>query len=597
MQTAAEMLYHRGPDGQVYKTYGKNVHLFHARLSIVDLEGGTQPMNNNELAIIFNGEIYNHQELRKQFNLKGHTRSDTETILLLYRRFGLEMLQYLDGMFAMALYDKTKEEVYLIRDRAGKKPLYFSVAADGIYFASEQNLLQKILRPSLHLSSISEYLLTGMVYGKKTPYEGIKELLPGHLTIIKSQSSVTVTEQKQWWSIEPYYENTLDLDEDRALDLLEEKLKRAVRRRVESSDLEVGCFLSGGIDSGIMAAMAADIKDNLRTFTVKFDNEYDESAIARQVANHLGTNHQELEVSYKQLSNDFEKIVTAYGEPFMDDSQIPSYYVAKEAKKHVTVIINGDGGDEMFGGYRRYVPFANPLFRSWIVKGVSKVAAPLLPLPASKMNLYNYFYRLVKLNSLNSYEQYLSATTDLLFNYYDSFKIIPDSTFRDQVESNFSSNMTDLSKIMLTDFQSILPYILLKKIDISSMQNSLEGRSPFLSKEILEFAPSLPDELKIKGRTTKYLLRKLAAKHLPVGNDKLPKRGFEVPIINLVNKDLHPMLQDYLNDSNCLYKDIVDPSLISKLINGKLAISEDKRAKILFSILTMEIWYKNQSKS
>jgi asparagine synthase (glutamine-hydrolysing) len=594
MQIAAEMLRHRGPDGQVYKTYGNNVHLFHARLSIVDLEGGMQPMDTDELAIIFNGEIYNHQELREQFNLTCKTRSDTETILLLYRRFGLEMLQYLDGMFAIALYDKVKEEVYLIRDRAGKKPLYFSVLNDGIYFASEQNLLQKILRPSLYLPSIAEYLSTGMVYGEKTPYVGIRELLPGHLTIIKTQYPIATPEQKQWWSIEPYYENKLDINEDDALVLLKEKLKRALRRRVESSDLEVGCFLSGGIDSGIMAAMAVEVKSNLRTFTVKFDNEYDESTIARQVADYLGTNHFELNVSYKHLANDFENIVTAYGEPFMDDSQIPSYYVAKEAKKHVTVIINGDGGDEMFGGYRRYVPFANPLFRSWIVRGVSKVAAPMLPLPASKMNLYNYFYRLVKLNSLNSYEQYLSASTDLLFNYYGSFKVIPDSTFRDQVESNFSSNMTDLSKIMLTDFQSILPYILLKKIDISSMQNSLEGRSPFLSKEILEFAPGLSDELKVRGGTTKYLLRKLAAKYLPVGNEKLPKRGFEVPIINLVNKDLHPMLQDYLNDSNCLYKEVIDPLLIRKLLDGKLAISEDKRAKILFSILTMEIWYKYQ---
>lgn len=593
MQVATEMLCHRGPDGQVYKTYAPHVHFFHARLSIVDIAGGTQPMDDDDLAIIFNGEIYNHQELREKFNLTGKTRSDTETVLLLYKQLGLDMLQHMDGMFAIALFDKRKNKVLLIRDRAGKKPLYFSAAEDGIYFGSEQNLMQKVLKPDIHLPAIAEYLQTGMVYGDRTPYKGIYELKPGHWAAIDVQQ-ITLSEQKEWWSIEPYYEQVLSLSESEALQLLEQKLKLAVKRRVESSDLEVGCFLSGGIDSGIMAAMASEIKPSLRTFTVKFAAEYDESVIAKQVANHLGTKHQELEVTYDQLSGDFEKIVRAYGEPFMDDSQIPSYYVAREAKKHVTVIINGDGGDELFGGYRRYVPFAHPVFRSSVVKGVSKVAAPFLPAPASKMNMYNYLYRLVKLNSLKSYEQYLSASTDILFNYRDTFKIQPELFFREQVEQNFNKNVSDLSKIMLTDFQSILPYILLKKIDISSMQSSLEGRSPFLSKEIMEFAPSLPDSLKVRGGTTKYLLRKLAAQYLPAGNEKLPKKGFEVPIINLIDKDLKLMLQDYLNSSDCLYKEILDSSVVHKIMNGKVAMSKDKRAKILFSILTMEIWYKNQ---
>ncbi|GHA53381.1 asparagine synthase (glutamine-hydrolysing) [Pontibacter akesuensis] len=595
MQVAVEMLCHRGPDGQVHKTYAPHVHLFHARLSIVDIEGGSQPMDDADFAIIFNGEIYNHQELREKFNLTGKTRSDTETVLLLYRQLGLDMLQHMDGMFAIALYDKQQGKVWLMRDRAGKKPLYFSVASDGIYFGSEQNLLQKILRPAVHLPAIAEYLQTGMVYGAETAYKGIHELKPGHLTQIDVQQ-LTISEQQQWWSIEPFYEQTLNISEQEALELVDQKLKVAVKRRVESSDLEVGCFLSGGIDSGIMAAMATQIKPDLRTFTVKFAGEYDESAVARQVANHLGTNHQELEVSYDQLTADFEKIVSAYGEPFMDDSQIPSFYVAKEAKKHVTVIINGDGGDELFGGYRRYVPFAHPIFRNGLVKGASKAMAPLLPAPASKMNLYNYLYRLVKLSSLNSYEQYLSASTDMLFDYKSAFNLQPAEMFEQQVESNFKRNISGLNKIMLTDFQSILPYILLKKIDISSMQSSLEGRSPFLSKEIMEFAPSLPDNLKVRGGTTKYLLRRLATRYLPNGNEKLPKKGFEVPIINMIENDLQPILRDYLSSSDCIYKEVLDPILVMKLLEDKVTMSRDKRAKILFSLLTLEIWNKNQKK-
>ncbi|ARS36161.1 asparagine synthase (glutamine-hydrolyzing) [Pontibacter actiniarum] len=593
MHVATEMLCHRGPDGQVHKTYAQNVHFFHARLSIVDIEGGTQPMDDEGLAIIFNGEIYNHQELRTKFGLTGKTRSDTETVLLMYKQLGLDMLSHMDGMFAIALFDKKQGKVFLLRDRAGKKPLYIGVADDGIYFGSEQNLLQKIMRPSIYLPSIAEYLQTGMVYGKNTPYKDIYELQPGHRISIDVEN-LSMSEQQQWWSIEPYYEQVLELQEQEALALLDEKLKIAVKRRVESSDLEVGCFLSGGIDSGIMAAMASELKPNLRTFTVKFQNEYDESVVAKQVAKYLNTNHQELEVSYDKLTNDFESIVRAYGEPFMDDSQIPSYYVAREAKKHVTVIINGDGGDELFGGYRRYVPFAHSFFRNGVVKGASKAVAPFLPAPASKMNMYNYLYRLVKLSSRNDFEQYLSASTDVLFDYKRDYKVQPEPSFQTLVARNFSKNISGLRKIMLTDFQGILPYILLKKIDISSMQSSLEGRSPFLSKEIMEFAPSLSDNLKIRGGTTKYLLRKLASQYLPAGNDKLPKKGFEVPIINLVDKDINPLLKDYVNSSDCLYKEVIDPKLVQRLMNGTLNISKDKRAKILFSLLTMEIWYKNQ---
>ncbi|WP_224999063.1 asparagine synthase (glutamine-hydrolyzing) [Cesiribacter sp. SM1] len=593
MKVAEEMLCHRGPDGQVYKTYEPNVHLFHARLSIVDIAGGTQPMEEEGLSIIFNGEIYNHQELRDQFSLNGRSHSDTETILLLYQKLGLGMLKHLEGMFALALYDQSQGKLHLIRDRAGKKPLYFSKTPENIYFGSEQNVLQKVLRPSIRLSAMATYLQTGMVYGEGTPFKGIYELKPGHRLEIDVKSG-TISEQKEWWSIVPFYENGIRISEEEAMEELDYRLKRAVKRRIESSDLEVGCFLSGGIDSGIVTAMATEVKPGLRTFTVKFSDEYDESPIARKVAAHLGTSHQELNVSYDHLLQDFEKIVNAYGEPFVDDSQIPSYYVAREARKHLTVIVNGDGGDELFGGYRRYVPYANSLLTNKGVRVLSKLVSPLLPAPGNKMSLYNYAYRLAKLNSLERYEQYLSASTDLLLDGSVPFKVKPEDALERKIRSIYSKNLSGLQKIMLADFETILPYILLKKIDISSMQNSLEGRSPFLSKDILEFAPSLPDVLKVKGSTTKLVLRKLAAKYLPAGNEKLPKRGFEVPIIGMVEHTLQPILQDYLHSSDCLYKDVLEVSFVEKLLNNKITMSRDKRAKLLFGLLTMEIWYRNQ---
>ncbi|WP_299987983.1 asparagine synthase (glutamine-hydrolyzing) [uncultured Pontibacter sp.] len=596
MEVATQMLCHRGPDGQLYESYDQ-VHLFHARLSIVDIAGGTQPMADEDLAIIFNGEIYNHQEIRDKFDLKCHTRSDTETIMRMYSRFGLDMLQYMDGMFAIALYDKGKKTLYLLRDRAGKKPLYYSKQGNSIYFASEQNLLQKIVKPTIKLSAIAEYLQTGMVYGEATPYEDIYELKPGHLVSIQVDSQ-ELSDQKQWWSIEPYYQQTLQLSEQDALVELDARLKQAVKSRVESSDLEVGCFLSGGIDSGIITAMAAKVKPDLRTFTVKFGGQYDESAIAGAVSKHIGTDHHELSVSYDQLANDFEKIVTAYGEPFMDDSQIPSYYVAREAKKHLTVIINGDGGDELFGGYRRYVPFGNKLLHNAVVKNISGAVLPFLPTPTDKMSLYNYAYRLARLNSMQLYEQYLSSGTDMLYDQAKSFKVQPSGELRSRIEQNATKEMSALRQIMLTDFETILPNILLKKIDISSMQHSLEGRSPFLSKGILEFAPSLPDSLKIKGTTTKYLLRKLAAKYLPAGVEKLPKRGFEVPVIPLMENTLKPMLKDYLSSANALYRSVVDPKVIDALLQDKegASMTRDRRARILFSVLAMEVWHQKLGK-
>jgi asparagine synthase (glutamine-hydrolysing) len=588
---ATKQLLHRGPDGQQFLRYDPNVTFFHARLSIVDLAAGWQPMDSSELSIIFNGEIYNHNELREKFDLKGNTRSDTETILMLYRKMGLQMLPHLDGMFALAIYNKQTKQLFLVRDRAGKKPLYFSYTDSGFYFGSELNLLYKLLKPSINKEALAGYLETGMIYGSSTAFENIHELKPGHFLTIDVDNPGSF-KQQQWWTIAPYYLSKREISEEEALAELEQRLDTAVKRRVESSDLEVGSFLSGGIDSGLVTALAAKEKKDLRTFTVKFEGQFDESATAKQVADHLGTQHNELNVSYKDLLNDFESIASAYGEPFMDDSQIPSYYVAKEARKHLTVIINGDGGDEMFGGYRRYVPFGNKIFNSKSVKAVSGFLVNVLPKPKDKMSLYNYAYRLSKLNSLKGYDQYLSASTDLLHEYKSYFKVKPTEEFKHKIESILKESISPLDTILQSDFETILPYILLKKIDISSMQNSLEGRSPLLSKDIMEFAPTLPDHLKIKGTTTKYLLRQLAKKYLPQGNEKLPKRGFETPLASLLDRQLKSIADDYLLSSNTLYKELIDENLIRNIHSGKIKMSTDKRAKILFAVLCMEIWYK-----
>ena len=285
----------------------------------------------------------------------------------------------------------------------------------------------------------------------------------------------------------------------------------AVKRRLESSDLEVGCFLSGGIDSGLVTAIASGIIVILKTFTVSFEGEYDEAPLAKLVAEKYKTHHTEINISFDHLKNDVEKILSNYGEPFFDSSAMPSYYVSKEAKKYLTVILNGDGADELFAGYRRYVPFSKYDFfkKNLLVKNGASFFKKILPPSNNKKSKYNYLYRLASLASKSHLEIYLSAGVDI-FEDYEQYILQPDFDYLSTMKKDFdviaTANLSGLKKIMNMDFDTNLFSDLLVKMDIATMANSLEGRSPFLSKEIFEYAPSINDKFKINGTTTKYLL-------------------------------------------------------------------------------------------
>ena len=350
-------IWHRGPDEQSTFTENSCV-LHHHRLSILDIAGGKQPMHYKSLTIIFNGEIYNHQELRKRYALTScHTNSDTETILHLYAQHGAACLEHMDGMFAIAIYDKDKQELFVARDRAGKKPLYYYADDKKFVFASELGALRNQLPLAINDNRIHEYVRNGFFYGSSTPYQNVWELPPASYATVSSNRTTGVV-VKPWWNIETFYARPSDDDEATALSKVDRLLHMAIKRRVESSDLEVGSFLSGGIDSGLVTAIAKQYNPTLKTFTVSFEGEYDEAPLAKLVSEKYNTQHHAFKISFDHLKDDVEKILANYGEPFYDDSAIPSYYVSREAKKHLTVILNGDGGDEIFGGYRRYVPFA-----------------------------------------------------------------------------------------------------------------------------------------------------------------------------------------------------------------------------------------------
>ena len=587
-------LFHRGPDEQT--TFrDENLILHHHRLAILDISGGRQPMHYEHLTIIFNGQVYNHLDVRAKYQLKCTTNSDTETILQSYARVGPACLQDFDGMFAFAIYDRSKKELFIARDRAGKKPLYYFSDEKKVIFSSELNAIRHQVNDlAIDEKNLQQYVRMGYFYKSATPYKNVWELPAGSYALISlSGPKVQV---RRWWDINEFYLRRNTDDADTAFQKVEQYLQKAVKNRVESSDLEVGSFLSGVIDSGIVTAIAKNYNKTLKTFTVSFKGEYDEAPLAKLVADRYQTSHHEINISFDNLLADVETILSNYGEPFFDSSAIPSYYVSREAKKYLTVILNGDGGDEIFGGYRRYVPFAKyDFFRpGLLIKNIASAANAVLPVSHDKKSKYNYIYRLADLARKSGLHTYLSATIDS-FEGMEKY-LIADEDILTGVNHDFEkiskANLSGLQKLMNLDFDNILAGNLLVKMDIATMAHSLEGRSPLLSKELLEYVPGLQDSLKIKGSTTKYLLRKLAEKYLPAELIHQPKRGFEIPLKKWIDGELKDLIASYVLNSNAYCRNFVEPSFIDKLWQREIRIGDEKRAKVIWTLFALEVWYK-----
>ena len=588
-------MFHRGPDEQNGFTID-NVDLYHLRLSILDIAGGKQPMHlDGRYTIIFNGEIYNHSEIREQLTIGGKTSSDTETLLLLYQKFGAALLDHLDGMFVFAIYDQQEKKIFIARDRAGKKPLYYYNDGQKIIFASELNCLKGLLPLQMNDDNFYHYLRLGSFYRQLTPYKNVTELAAGSFLLIDCVS--LKVEERNWWNINKFYRQNHTDSFETSLEKTDTYLHTSIKRRVESSDLEVGSFLSGGIDSGLVTAIANRYNNSLKTFTVSFADEYDEAPLAKLVAEKYHTVHTEIKISFDNLKNDVEKIISNYGEPFFDSSAIPSYYASAEAKKHLTVILNGDGADELFGGYRRYVPFAQYDFfkANALIKNTAALTKMILPAVNNKKSTCNYLYRLASLASKGSLEIYLSAGVDI-FEDYEKYIIHPAGDYLQAMREHFNqvadSNISGLKKIMNLDFNVNLFSDLLVKMDIATMSNSLEGRSPFLCKELLEYAPGMNDNYKIKGSTTKYLLRQLAKKYLPGELINQPKRGFEIPLKNWVDNQLKDIIFDYTGAPSAISRQFVQKDFITSLLNNTIKMPAEKRAKILWTLFSLEVWYK-----
>lgn len=585
-------LLHRGPDSQdIYVE--KNIALIHTRLAIQDIAGGAQPFHYKHYSIVFNGEIYNHKKLReKLIEFEFTTHSDTETLLFLYIKYGADFFKYVDGMFAFCIYDRNAQILFFARDRAGKKPLYYYAAGAIFAFASELNAISVLVKPLINQAAIYSYLRAGFIYKTYTPYQNVHKLLAGTYMILDLQQ-MTI-KQQQYFNILHYYEHTPKLSNFAdALSQVEAQLQEAVISRLLASDVEVGAFLSGGIDSNLIVAIAAKHATKLKTFTVKFPGLYDESHLAKLTSQRYQTDHQEIDLTF-DINNEIENILIAYGEPFMDSSAIPSYYVAKAARSFVKVILNGDGADELFAGYRRYVPIAHSVFR------FSKYLATIrkfLPYPKNKKSLYNYLYRLLSVANKQGLDFYLSTTSDI----YEDVLAFEDNVIAKEMDvfiNNVLSHpaLSSLSKALCLDFNLLLFSDLLIKMDIATMAHSLEGRSPFLASGMLNIAAALPDEFKIKRLNTKYILRQLAKKYLPVELIQQPKRGFEVPLMNWVNTDLQDQIAQNLLPG-CYAENYIPRQFINDLVRHKHRVPAEKRAKMLWNLFCLEVWHRNYKRN
>lgn len=586
-------LTHRGPD-----TYGSlsvgPLSLLHTRLAIQELGlGGHQPMQYGRWVVAFNGEIYNHRELRRRYGLlRCQSASDTETLLHLWDRLGAAMFPELEGMFALALFDTVTQRLWLARDRFGEKPLYVWQSGIELIFCSELRALQRYLPLSINRLSLSRYCQLGYFLGAETPYENVQQVRPGYVIRVDVR---TLTRAETCWcpEVSSVYSTSPKEDIDGHL---ERVLTRSIHQQLDTTDREVGILLSGGIDSGLITAIAAQHRPDIRTFTMSFaDGLYDEAPLAQLVANQYKTRHTVVRIDTQNLADEVLTILPHYGEPFMDSSALPSYRIAKAAREHVPVVLTGDGADELFGGYRRYAAARFGLFRLPKIAGrLFSAFHSLLPHPTHKQSYYSHLYRLGTMSQKSEATRYLSITTDV-FGGYESALLDPAPLdILDKLVEQTQS-LSGLQQLQALDLALLFPGDLLKKTDIATMAHSLEARNPFLSSNLAQLAFSLPDNVKIgwsRGVQTKFLLRQLAQKYLPAGLANQPKRGFEVPLRQWLDGPLRALTYDYLTQPT-LIESLIEPAFIQQLLRQPHRFPSEKRAKLLWMMLSVEIWHRN----
>lgn len=590
-------LLHRGPDDK--GTYiSHKIGLGHTRLSIIDLsQSGHQPMWNDKenIAIVFNGEIYNFKELKKEFNLdkKYHFRSetDTEVILRLYEELGEKCFEKLDGMFAIAIYDANANKIILARDRIGEKPLYWGVFSGTFVFGSELDavLLHPKVKTEINFDALSQYLVREYVPAPLSIFTGIYKLEPAHYLIYQSgQISKT-----SFWGIS---RQTNKISFQEALDKFDQILERSVCDRLVA-DVPVGIFLSGGIDSSTIAYYAQKLSNNkVKTFSIGFNEEsFDESVFARQVSEFLSTEHYHRKVTAQDSIDTISLAIQASGEPFADPSIIPTMLLAEFTRKEVIVALGGDGGDELLAGYPTFqaeklvsIYEHLPLFiRNNLIEPVINA------LPASDKN-FSLSFQLQKFIEganfppLERHSRWLGA-----FSKEEIENLLTRDISAHAIKNNNNENISQLPQDILNNYlKTYLTDDVLTKVDRASMYYTLEVRAPFLGREVVEFLSGLPYKYKLHGLTTKYILKELMKDRLPANIVYRKKKGFGIPVSEWLKKELRPLLLESLSRGKILKQGIFNPYYVEKVIEEHLSGRKNNRKK-LWALLMFQLWYDN----
>src|SRR6266478_28687 len=594
---------HRGPDDDGFYFNGA-VGLGMRRLAIIDLKSGQQPIHNQDRTawIVFNGEIYNYRELRAQLESLGHTfytNSDTEAIVHAYDQYGTDCPKYLRGMFAFAIWDERTRSLFLARDRVGKKPLLYARVNGQLVFGSEFSALLEhpAVSRDVDFEALHYYLAFICVPAPLTAYRAIRKLEPGHSLLWRNGEIKT----ERYWQLD--FSRKVKITEEEAGERVVDLLREAVRIRL-MSEVPLGAFLSGGIDSSaVVALMAQESSERVKTFSIGFEEQdFSELHHARRLAEHVGADHHEFIVRPDAMEV-LPTLVEHYGEPFADSSAIPSYYVSRETRRYVTVALNGDGGDECFAGYQRYAGmnlaqmYAN--LPGAIRDGVIAKVVGAVPGFDARQNPLRKAKRFVAAASLPPAERYLrwiSAFTDeAKQRLYSNDLAAETANFRTIgiIEPWFAkangAGIVDAS--LLTDTMTYLPNDLLVKMDIASMTVSLEARSPFLDHHLMEFAASLPESLKLRGMTTKYLLKRVLKQFVPEENLTRAKMGFGVPIGHWFRGTMQPFLRETLLSEKALSRGLFNRASVRQLIDHHVAnkVNHDHR---LWSLLMLELWFQ-----
>jgi asparagine synthase (glutamine-hydrolysing) len=598
-----DLLAHRGPDGDGVWTSGP-VGLGHRRLAIIDLSpAGRQPMHSSDgrLTITFNGEIYNFLELRRELEAGGHafrSRSDTEVMLAAYRQWGTSCVTRFRGMFAFALWDAHERSLFVARDRVGKKPLHYWTDRDGLSFASEPKafLADPAFEAEPDLRALSAYLNYQYVPSPLSAFKGVQKLPPAHYLVVKD-GEVRV---EQYWKLSYKAKRTIS-EEDASRELVE-RLREAVRLRL-ISDVPLGAFLSGGVDSSaVVAVMAGLMSEPVKTFSIGFDEkEFDELPYARLVAQRYATDHHEFVVRPDAVEI-FPHLVWHYNEPYADASAIPTYYLSKLARQHVTVALNGDAGDENFAGYRRYLPTSPAAQFDRLPKPLRDaigLASNLAPNPRRSDSVLYRGRRWLRRLSDSPPGRY--SRRIMIFDRDLKAEICEPSFLAAAGQPDAASIVLDafeqsdaeafLDSVLDVDVRYYLTDCLLVKVDIATMAHGLEGRSPMLDHEFMEFAASLPAEMKLRGNETKYIFKRAVRDLVPHEIIDRPKKGFGVPLAAWFRGDLREMSGDLLIGGRLSQRGYFKRGAVERLLQEHWRGAAEWQDQ-LWSLLMLESWHR-----